>query len=54
VRNFLGQEFYSKGFITNTDLFIQSIDLSDVLVPGIYLVIGSSDDRVFSRRIVIN
>jgi hypothetical protein len=54
VRNTLGQEFYSKGFVLDSDRFFQPLDLSDVLTPGIYMVIASSDDRVFSKRIVVN
>lgn len=54
VRNFLGQEFYSKGFILDSNHLIQPIDLSGILAPGIYLVVASSDDRVFSKRIVVN
>ena len=54
VRNVLGQEFYSNGFVLDTDFFVQPMELSGILTPGIYLVIASSDDHVFSRRIIIN
>ena len=54
VRNCLGQEFYSMGFIVDTDMFIQPIELCGTLTPGMYLVIASSDDRVFSKRILVN
>jgi hypothetical protein len=53
VRNTFGQEFYSKGFLLDNDRFFQPLDLSAVLTPGIYMVIASSDDRVFSKRIVV-
>lgn len=53
VRNVLGQEFYSKEFILDKDLLVQPIELSNVLNPGMYLVVASSDDCIFSKRIVV-
>lgn len=53
VRNLLGQTFYSKGFIVDDNLFVQSIDLSEKLTPGVYLVSVLSGQEVFSKKIVI-
>jgi len=53
VRNMMGEEFYSKGFMLDEHSFLQSINLSGKLIPGIYIVIASSDDRVFNRIITI-
>ena len=53
IRNILGQEFYSKGFILENDLFVQSVNLSGQLAPGIYFVVASSDDRIFEKKVVI-
>ena len=53
IRNMLGQEFYSKGVVLDNGLFIQSVNLSGKLAPGIYMVIASGDDRIYEKKIVI-
>ncbi len=53
IRDVLGRVYYSKGFIFNNNLFIQDINLSDKLSPGLYLVTAASDDTVLEKRIII-
>ena len=53
VCNLLGQVYYSKGFIVDENFFVQSLDLSEKLPPGVYMVIASTDQQVFSKKIVI-
>jgi hypothetical protein len=53
IRNILGQEYYSKGFILGNELFVQSVSLSGKLPAGVYMVTASSDNRILEKRIVI-
>ena len=53
VRNMLGHDYYAKGFILDNDVFVQSINLSGTLTPGMYTVIASSSNQLFTKRIVI-
>lgn len=53
IRDMLGQELYSNGFVPDNDLFIQSINLSNKLAPGVYMIFASCDGRAFKGRIVI-
>jgi hypothetical protein len=53
VRDILGKEYYSTELIIDNDTFIQNLDLSEKLSPGLYMVTASSDDHLLQKRIVI-
>ena len=53
VRDLLGKEFYSKGFILDDDVFVQSLNLSGKLSPGVYFITASSDRFSVEKKIVI-
>jgi hypothetical protein len=53
IRNILGQEYYSKGFIIENGSFVQAINLTDKLSPGVYMIVASSDDRIHEKKIII-
>ncbi len=53
IRNILGQEFYSKGFILGNELFIQRFNLSGKLPAGLYLVTALSDENMRMQRIIV-
>ena len=53
IRNILGQEFYQKEFILENEHFIQPLNLSGKLAPGVYFVTTSSDDRILEKKTVI-
>lgn len=53
VRNLLGQVFYSREFVMPDRVFMQSIDLSEKLIPGTYIVIVLNAHQAFSKKIVI-
>jgi hypothetical protein len=53
IRNSAGQECYSKVFLKQENEDIVAIDTEGKLVPGTYLVIGSSLNALYSCKIVI-
>lgn len=53
VSSLLGQVFYTQEFVITDNFFIQSVDLSEKLTPGIYMVTVLNADQVFSKKIMI-
>jgi len=53
VKNILGQEHYSQNLLLDSDLLIESINVRGPLTPGVYFVIASWENSVFTRRIMI-
>jgi len=53
IRNVLGQEFYSKGFVLDKGLFITTVCLSSEIHAGIYFIIASSEECVLEKKIII-
>ncbi|HBX50572.1 MAG TPA: hypothetical protein DEH02_05815 [Bacteroidales bacterium] len=53
VKDVTGREYYSKVFITNeTDNSIFAIDPYSKISPGVYFVIGSSDNSIYFKKII--
>lgn len=54
VRDLLGKEFYSKVCITSSsDKEIMAVDPSGMLASGVYVVVASTDNNVYEKKIVI-
>ncbi|MGZ4058614.1 MAG: T9SS type A sorting domain-containing protein, partial [Bacteroidia bacterium] len=53
LRDMSGKEFYSKVIITSTDDQLEAIDTEQRLSAGTYIVIASSNNRVYSQKIII-
>jgi hypothetical protein len=53
VRDYLGKEYYSKVIVVSNSEEIITIDPSGVLSPGVYVVIATSDDKFYERKIVV-
>lgn len=53
LRDLAGQEFYSKVFITSENDQLIALDPEKRIAPGTYLVVATSDNRVYSQRLVI-
>ena len=53
VRNLLGKEFYSKVFVVSDNAQVIAFDYSGFLIPGVYMVIATSNDNIFEKKIVI-
>ncbi|MBL4736096.1 MAG: T9SS type A sorting domain-containing protein [Flavobacteriales bacterium] len=53
VNDMLGRIHYSKVVLLENDTFEFAIDPSEKLTPGVYLVVGSSENRLYKRKIVI-
>jgi hypothetical protein len=54
VRDITGKEHYSKVFVSNFNGELATvIDPNETLAPGTYLVIGSADDRLYSKKLVV-
>ncbi|MBN2681523.1 MAG: hypothetical protein JXR58_03385 [Bacteroidales bacterium] len=54
VLNVLGQEQYSKVVITDYDgSLLEAVDPYNRLSPGTYLIIGTSNDVIFKKKLII-
>ncbi|MCW3083239.1 MAG: hypothetical protein JWP12_605 [Bacteroidetes bacterium] len=53
VRDVSGKEFYSKVIITATNKEIIAIDPDQKLVAGTYIVIASSNNKLYSKKLII-
>jgi len=53
VRDISGKEIYSKVILTQANKEIIAVDLSQQLSPGTYLVVASSLNMLYSKRIII-
>lgn len=53
VRDLLGREFYSKVIILANDKEVIAIDPSGNIAAGIYLVVATSNDNIYEKKIVI-
>jgi len=54
VLNIMGQELYSKVIFTNTNgAAVEAIDPYNQLSCGTYIIIGTSDDRVYKKKLII-
>ena len=49
----IGREFYSKVIITVDEHNLLAIPISNEVPPGMYLIIASSDDVVYSQKLLI-
>ena len=54
VRDLLGKEYYSKVVVTNDQgEFIEVFDVFNKLSKGTYLIIGSSNQKHYSKKLII-
>jgi hypothetical protein len=53
LRNISGQEVYSKVIFTETGDHIEAIDPQKKLAPGTYLVTASSQNALYSRKLIV-
>ncbi|MDQ3046740.1 MAG: T9SS type A sorting domain-containing protein [Bacteroidota bacterium] len=53
VRDIQGREFYSKVIITSQDNELVAIDPENNIAAGTYVVIATSENKIFSRRLII-
>lgn len=53
VENIFGQQLYSNVLVEDIDSFLFSIDMQNKLVPGVYFVTASNNDKFISRKIVV-
>ena len=54
VNNVLGQQMYSKVILTDGNgEIIEAIDPYNQLPPGAYVIVAASDDKLLSKRLVI-
>ncbi|MBI3500814.1 MAG: T9SS type A sorting domain-containing protein [Bacteroidetes bacterium] len=53
VRDVLGKEFYSKVVILSNDKEVVAIDPDGKLASGVYIVVASSNDTIYEKKIVI-
>ncbi|MBI4930088.1 MAG: T9SS type A sorting domain-containing protein [Bacteroidetes bacterium] len=53
VRDLNGREFYSKIVILHNDKEVFAIDPSGKLAAGVYIVVATSNDTIYEKKIVI-
>lgn len=53
VRDLLGKEFYSKVIVMANDKEVIAIDPSGKLAPGVYVVVATSNDTIYEKKLVI-
>lgn len=53
VYDMMGREAYTKVVLTEGDGVITAIDPYHNLAPGMYIVIGSTDDELFNQKLMI-
>ncbi len=53
VRDITGKEYFSKVLLSVTDNQVYAADLEGRLIPGTYIVIASSNNKVYSQKIII-
>ena len=53
VRDILGQEFYSKVIITTENNQLVAIDPEKRLAAGTYIVVASSNNKVYSQKLIV-
>ncbi len=54
VRDIEGREIYAKLIVVSSDKEVVVIDLSGKLASGVYVVIATSDNTIYEKKIVIN
>jgi len=53
VRDLLGNEYYSRSFTAENGTFAVSIDREQGFMPGVYIVLVSSEGKQRSRKVVV-
>jgi len=53
VQDLLGRTHYSKVIFPDNSEYQLAVDPSDKLDPGVYLIVGSSDNRLYKKKVVI-
>lgn len=53
LRDLLGKEHYSKVLILSADSEVLAVDREGKLAAGVYIVIASSNDTIYEKKIVI-
>lgn len=49
----LGKEVYSKIILTDNGSFFTAIDSYERLVPGIYFIVGSSNNEIYRQKLIV-
>ena len=53
VRDMLGREYYSKVILLSSDQSVIAVDTEGKLASGVYLVVATSNDNIYEKKIVI-
>ena len=53
IRDIKGQEFYSKVVIDIEDGVLVAIPIDKSIPPGIYLVIATSENTMYSQKLIV-
>lgn len=53
VYDMMGRQAYSKVVLTEGDGVVAAIDPYNNLVPGMYIIVGSTDDELFNQKLMI-
>jgi hypothetical protein len=54
MKDVLGNEVYSKAVVAENGYVLTAMELDHNIAPGMYLVIGSSNDaQLFQRKLII-
>lgn len=53
VRDLLGQEYYSKVIVTTENNQLVAIDTENRLAAGTYIVVASSNNKVYSQKLIV-
>jgi hypothetical protein len=53
VRDIQGKEFYSKVNVISADKQLIAVDLENRLAAGSYIVIASSNNKIYSQKLIV-
>jgi hypothetical protein len=53
LRDIAGREFYSKIFITTENDQLIAVDPEKTIAPGVYLVVATSENRIFTKKLIV-
>ncbi|MEO8762519.1 MAG: T9SS type A sorting domain-containing protein, partial [Bacteroidia bacterium] len=53
LRDIQGREFYSKVLVTHEETQLFAIDVTQQILPGIYLIVASSNGNIYSQKIIV-
>ena len=53
VVDLLGREYYSKVCVLETDKYTLAVDPNNKLTPGVYMIIATSRNSLYRKKVVI-